>query len=206
VATDGFRLSKKKIANSSIKEKGSVILPKSVLSELSRLNSENENDVLLEIKTKDKQVVFGMQNVILSSRVIDGEFPNYEKIIPKSSNVVIDVDKEEMIRAVKLASVFAKDAANVVKVTLEKKAIILTAESSQSGRQIAKVDADIKEKGDLVKGFEIAFNYRFLEDLLNSVTGSDVQISFSEPNAPGVFLDPKDKDYLHLIMPVRLQS
>lgn len=203
VATDGFRLSQKKLSiKNSKKATGSqkMILPKNALAELLRLIDTDEN-IKFSFKKNENQVVFGIDQAVLASRIIDGEFPDFERIIPKDTNVTIEVDREELLRGVKLASVFARDAANVVKVTLGKSSLSLSAESSLAGSQKSRIDAKID--GKVGKEFEIAFNYRFLEDFLQSAKGEAVQIEFSSPNAPGVFTDPGDKDYLHLIMPVR---
>ena len=106
------------------------------------------------------------------------------------------------MRAVKLASVFARDSANVVKITVKKDSLEISAESTQSGSQETQVDAKVDGRG----GLKIAFNYRFLEDFLNVVKGDEVQIELSSSNSPGIFIDPKERDFLHLIMPVRIQS
>ena len=203
VSTDGFRLSKKGIqANAGNLGSEKLIIPKNALSELLRLLS-GEDNVGFSFKTQENLVVFGVGNTILSSRVIEGEFPDFEKIIPKDFKIRVNLDKEEFERAVKLASVFAKDSANVVKINVKADSLELSAESSQSGRQASVVDAKIE---GLEKEFTIAFNYRFLEEYLKSVKGESVKFELSDANSPGVFLDPKDKDYLHLIMPVKLQS
>jgi len=105
-----------------------------------------------------------------------------------------------------LASVFARDAANVVKLTVVKDFLVVSAEGTQGSQKTkveAKVEGDIKDDKD---GFVIAFNFRFLEEFLNVVKSDDVQMEFSDSNAPALFLDPKDTNFLHIIMPVRLQS
>jgi DNA polymerase-3 subunit beta len=209
VATDGFRLSRKRINVESQKVQKkveSVIIPKLVLSELSRLGSEQE-EVSFSLLTKEKQAVFATDEVILSSRILEGEYPDFEKILPKSSSLKVLLDKEEFGRAVKLASVFARDAANVVKLKILKDSIKVSGESGQSGSQETKVDAKIESSGsNLESGFEIAFNYRFLEEFLHSVRGEEVKMEFTTPDKAGVFTDSGDKDYLHLIMPVKVQG
>jgi DNA polymerase-3 subunit beta len=207
VSTDGFRLSQKKLTLKNVDSKeGKIIIPKNTLSELLRL-SNDEKSIKFLIDEKENQVMFGISDAVLSSRIIDGEFPDFERIIPKESKISVNVDKEELLRAIKLASVFARDAANVVKLSVKKTSLEISAESSQSGSQVTEVDAKVKSDGPLPKeGFEIAFNYRFLEEFLNAIEGEDVRIEFSQENSPGVFLDPKDKDFLHIIMPVRLND
>lgn len=200
VSTDGFRLSKKTINLENSYKEIKTVIPKNVLMEAVRIGEENEG-ILLEIKEKEKQIVFGFDNLILSSRVLEGEFPDYEKIIPKGSSVKVRVDKEEILRAVKLASVFARDSANIVKIKIMKDSIKLTAESSQVGNQETTVDAKIEGEG-----LEISFNYKFLEDFLKTIEGEEVLMEFNNSSSPGVFTDPKDTNFLHLIMPVKIQN
>lgn len=204
VATDGFRLSQKRIAlemNKTQKPTEGIIIPKMVLSELSRL--EGEGEILFSIAEKEKQVVFGSEGIILSSRLLEGEYPDFTKIIPKESSLKIYLDKEEFLRAVKLASIFARDAANIVNIKTLKEGVKISGESGQSGSQETKVDARIEGKGE---DFEIAFNYRFLEDFLHSVKGEEVVLGFTTSDKAGVFTDSSDKNYLHLIMPVKIQG
>lgn len=205
VATDGFRLSQKELTlttkKSKDEEEDKVIIPKNVLSELIHLT--DSEDVKFSYSKKDNQVVFALENTILSSRVIEGDFPDFKKIIPKSATKKVNVDKDEFLRAVKLASVFARESANVVKINLNKDLLNIVAESSNSGSQETKVDAKVEGVEDK---FTIAFNYRFLEDFINSVESDDLTIEMSEANSPVLFLDTKDTSFLHIIMPVRLQD
>lgn len=200
VATDGFRLSQKKI---QIRLKGKeerLVLPKSVLGELSRMTEGEE--VLLSVNKKENQILFGTEGVVFSSRVLEGEFPDYEKIIPKGEGTKILIDKDEFLRAVKLSAVFAREAANIVKINLGKDFIDISAESSASGSQKTRIDARVEGEAKL----EIAFNYRFLEEFLHAVKGEEVRLELSGPSSPGIFRDPTDPVFLHLIMPVRVQG
>ena len=205
VATDGFRLSKKILPQKTGNEV-KMILPKGIVMELGKL-AKGEN-ILLDLKKEDSQVVFQTDSIFLSSRVIEGDFPDYEKIIPKSHNIKINVGRGDLMQAVKLASVFARDSSNIVKFAVGKNSLKLLAESSQSGSQENSIDVKVEVEDKEVFGekgeFVIAFNYKYLEDFVNSVEGDSVDILFTDPNSPGVFLDSGDKDYLHLIMPVRI--
>jgi len=199
VSTDGFRLSQRKI-KADLKEKTSTtILPKSVLSELTRL--PNEGNIDINFDQKNNQVVFRLDNIILSSRTLEGEFPDYKKIIPQEFVVKVLTDKEDLLRAVKLASIFARDSANIIKINVGKNNLEIVSESQLSGNQKNKVEAKIDGEN-----LEIAFNYHFLEEILQAVTGEDVQMEFSGPSSPAVFKDIKNADFLHLIMPVKLQD
>jgi DNA polymerase-3 subunit beta len=208
VATDGFRLSQEKIKlekSHDFKEQD-IIIPKNVLSELLRVG-DGEEKINFSYQATDNQVVFGVNGVVLSSRVIEGKFPDFERIIPKRSKIKIDLDKKEFLQAVKLASVFARDSANVVKVDVGSDQIEIFAESKAGGSQKTTVDAKVNRGGLVEKEkFVVAFNYRFLEDFLNSIKSEDVKLELSDPNAPVVFLDAKDSSFLHIIMPVKLQE
>jgi DNA polymerase-3 subunit beta len=155
------------------------------------------------VEVKEKQVIFGIGDTVLTSRLLEGEYPDFAKIIPKSSSIKVLLDKEEFVRAVKLASIFARESANIVKIKVLKDSVNVSAESSAAGSQETKVDAKV-ESGE--KDFEISFNYRFVEEFLHSVGGEEVKMEFSSVSAPGVFTDTSDSSYLHLIMPVKVQG
>lgn len=199
VATDGFRLSQNKILLSKTEKSQKIILPKSTLLEILRLVSEGE--LTFSFNQAERQAVFEVGETILSSRVIEGDFPNFEKIIPKESLSKITTDKEDFLRGVKLASVFARESANIVKVWVKKEGLTISAEAASAGSQETKIEA--KVEGDEI---EIAFNYRFLEEILQALPGDTVSFSLSGPAAPAVFTDPGSPNFLHLIMPVRLQG
>ncbi len=205
VATDGFRLSQKRILLNTQKgelKTKKVVVPKGILGEIGR-SLEEAAELQLEIQDKEKQIIFGLGDVVLSSRLLEGDYPDFEKIIPKSSSITVRLDKEDFLRAVKLASIFAREAANIVKLKLSKDSVKILAESGSSGNQETDVEAKIEGE---TKGFEIAFNYRFLEEFLHSVAGEEVKMEFTTTDKAGIFTDSADPNYLHLIMPVRVQS
>ena len=200
VSTDGFRLSRKtfKMNNAGVINK--VIIPKPAFAELKGL-IEEEDEIKIFNDIKNNQVTFKVDNSILSTRVIQGDFPDYEKIIPKESSLKVDLDKNDLLQAVKLSSVFAKDSSNVIKLSIGNGFIEISAESQYFGSQKTKINA--KTEG---KKMEIGFNYKFLQEFLQAIEGDDILMKFIDPNSPGLFLDPGDKDFLHLIMPVKLND
>ena len=204
VATDGFRLSQKRINLERVPEEGRVVIPKNILVEVVRMGVEAEK-IEFSLNKKENQVVFGLDEATLSSRVLEGEFPNFEKIIPKESTIKITLDKEELLRGVKLASIFARENANIVKFLIKKETLVVFAESPSSGKQETEIEAKV-ETGANLNNFEIAFNYRFLEEFLHSIKGEEIKIELNDASSPGVFMDTKDPNYLHLIMPVRIQG
>ena len=200
VATDGFRLSQKRIEGKGLKKSQRLILPKSVLVEIARLSAEGE-EILFNYKESENQAAFAFSDTVLSSRVLEGEFPDFEKIMPKETSLSVELDKEDFLRAVKLSSVFARESANIVKLVFSKNSAKILAESPSSGSQETEIEA--RTEG---AGLEIAFNYRFLEEFLHATRGETVKIGLSSAASPGVFTDPSDKSFMHLIMPVRVQG
>ncbi|MBI3397569.1 DNA polymerase III subunit beta [Candidatus Woesebacteria bacterium] len=203
VSTDGFRLSRKTISLKNVADGQKIILPKFVLSEITKLGEGDT--VFFDFNKEDNQAYFSVDDTILSSRVIEGEFPDYEKIIPKSSSINVSVDKQELQRSIKLASVFARDSSNIVKIKVERDTLTVSAESQVYGNQSTQVDVRV-ETDEKLSEFVIAFNYHFLEEVLNLIDSEDLKLGFSTPNAPAIVADTKDENFLHLIMPLRIQS
>ncbi len=159
VATDGYRLSIYKTRGVKKFTFEKLIVPRFIFSEIPRI--AGGGDVTFSYDHKDNLVVFETTNSIISSRVIEGDYPDFQKIIPTSSKTKIWVDKDEFLRLVRLASVFARDVGNVVKISLKKDKLLISSESQYIGSQKGETEAKI-EGEDL----EVAFNYKFLEDFL----------------------------------------
>lgn len=201
VATDGFRLSLKefRLKEGRSTEAEKLLLPARVIEELSRILGADE--VEISPLQKEGQVLFACDGVSLSGRLLEGDFPDYEKVLPSDTTYQARTGKEELLRAVKAAAVFAREAASVVRVKIEDGKLIVSAESQQYGQEETVVDA--KTKGGEI---ETALNYRYLLDFLASVEGEEVSLETAGATSPILFQDPEDSSYCHLIMPVRLQA
>lgn len=205
VATDGFRLSKVDLKFNQKVDFENFIVPRNAITELTKLTQGDE--ILLSYSKSDNLVIFGVGDVVLSSRVIEGSFPDFEKIIPKSSSFRLAMDKEDLDQATKLSGVFAREAGNVVKLNIKKDTLIVLAESSNSGSQETEVEAKIETDEKIPEeGITISYNFRFIEEFLKSVEGDEVVLEVTNTNSAGKFLDPKFFNYLHLIMPIRSNS
>jgi DNA polymerase-3 subunit beta len=134
--------------------------------------------------------------------LIEGDFPDYQRILPKDARTKAEVDRESLIQAVKAAATFAKESANIVKMTLGPKQVRLSASAAQSG------EGEVRLPQATITGedTEIAFNYRFLLEALAAFEGERITIEASGGLAPAKFTDPKDPGFVHIIMPVRLQG
>lgn len=202
-ATDGYRMSMETVSLSDKKEEFTTILPSQVLSEILRIAADlKAEDIGFSIIENKNQAVFTLPQVQVFTRLIDGEFPNVEKIIPALFKTKVTVGRDDLSQAVKTTSLFARNAANIIKIKIEKDGLRLTAATPQIGEDEDFIEAKIE--GELG---EIAFNYRFLIDLLNNFPEEDVVLEVSGPLNPGVFKPASGKSsFLHIIMPVRIQN
>lgn len=197
VSTDGFRLTESKIEGVKAKAED-IIIPKSALSEVMKL-FDSEESLEVNIDKENSQVIFEAGNTTLATRSLGSEFPDYKKRIPEKSSIEVKVDRESLQRAVRLGSVFARESSNIVRISVEKDSLELAAESSKSGTQENKVDAEVAG-GEI----EIAFNYKYLEEVLNVLDSEEVILEFNDTNSPMVVKSPKVKNFIHIIMPVKV--
>ena len=204
VATDGFRLSLKSIKLTNplnlATEKQTLLIPAKSLLEIVKL-ARNAKKIKIGLTVDLHQLVFVLEDLELVSRLIDGEYPDYQRIIPKESTTSVYLNRDELIQAIKQSSVFARQSANVVKLSLKANSIELSANAPQIRQNKVSVDARIE--GDPI---EIAFNYKFISDFLNICTGEEIVIKLNESLSPGIFQDQSDPQLTHIIMPVRIQD
>ena len=198
VATDGFRLSLAKIKEKMPFE--SMLLPGEFLSEVIRL-IKKEKTVGFSASKKEKIVCFTIGDVELYSRLIDGDFPPFGKVIPASHETRVVFDREEMIRNVKLVSVFARDFSNIVIFDIQKGGIQVKPKTDQEDAMGSFQDAQVK--GEPVK---IAFNFKFVLDFLQHISTKEVIMELLRSDAPAVFKEENVEDAFHIIMPVRIQT
>lgn len=202
VSSDGFRLSRKtiQIKNEDKALHGAkIIVPKAVLSEVVRLVS-SEKEIGFSFDEKERQVLFSLPDsgIVIASRLVEGEYPPFEKIIPQNSATTVSVDKKDLFGAVKTASIFARDGANTATLHIEDDALVVSAESARAGKQETSMPAKVTGPG-----IDMLFNYRYLEEFLSAIKGDSILMKFNSATSAGVFLDASDENYLHLIMPVK---
>jgi len=202
VATDGFRLSKATtILDKPISQEDlTLLIPAKSYSEVLKI-SKGQKNIRLAFDSDTSQVCFYLDQVILISRLLQGDYPDFNRILPKSTSTTVTVDKLEFIQAIKVSSVFAKSSANVVKFKIGTSSIQIFANSPQVGKNQSEVEAKIEGKP-----LEIAFNFRFLLEFLNICKSPTLTIGLNESLTPALFKDPASQNLLHVIMPVRLQD
>jgi len=198
VATDGFRLSLKKVKGGSIVKGDQLILPAKLIGEAMALKSDK---ITMYVFEGSKQVIFEVEDALLVGRLIAGTFPNYERVIPVDSKTKITLDTAEFLQKLRLAGIFAKDSANIIKATIEGGKVTLQARAAGVGE--GEVVLEGEQTGD---SNEIAFNIKFLNDLLKNTDAKSVVMHVSSPVEPAKFTLEDNPDYIHIIMPVRVQE
>lgn len=200
-ATDGYRLSQKS-TGVRLPEGFNMIVPGKALSEVTRLATQSgEEGVVSLALTGDGQIMFAVGDAEVYTRRIDGEYPPVEKIIPKNWTTRATVDREALAQAVKSAAIFARDNANIVRLTIQKDGVVVSANAPSVGEN--KIDVEATTEGE--EG-EIAFNSRFLLEYFSAVTSDQISFEMTGSLNPGAFRPVGDDSFLHIIMPVRVQG
>jgi DNA polymerase-3 subunit beta len=207
VAADGFRLAVHKTTlNSQIKDKTAVIIPARTLSELSRVIGEQEEPVEITVNEKKSQVLFRLKDAEIVSQLIQGSFPNYSQVIPQSYTTRAVIDISEFLRVTKMSSIFARDASGIVRLVitpgseLNPGKVTVSAQAEEVGDNVGEVDA-------LTDGEEakIAFNVKYLSDVLSVLPQAQVALELTTPSSPGTIRPIGVDNYVHVVMPMFVQ-
>ncbi len=199
-SADGFRLSiRHATLGASVEQPISVIIPAKTLQEVGRVSGDQEEPIEMAVTSNQAAVLFKLTNIEMVSQLIDGNFPDFMRVIPDQHTTRTTVSTSELQNAVKASSVFAREENNSVKVQIGNGKLTIAAVSRESGDNVGDVDANVD--GDAV---EIAFNARFLADVLNVVHAPQVVIETSGSTKPGVFRIVGRDDFMHVIMPMHL--
>ncbi len=206
-AADGFRLSVKATPLSQYAgEPTEVIIPARALMELSRVSADQEQPVEVIITPARKQVLFHLQSIDLVSQLIEGKFPDYNQIIPKGYATRTILETSSFLKAARVSHLFARDSANIIKLEvipagdeLMNGQITLVATSAELGDNVADVDASIEGEP-----LEIAFNAKYLIDVLSVIESPQVALETTAASSPGVIRPIGDDQFTHVIMPMHI--
>lgn len=206
-AADGFRLSVRKATLSSPAAQAvSAIIPARALSELARIAADGDQMINMVFPKERGQVVFRLKDVELSSQLIDGTFPDYQQIIPRGHKSRTLVSTASLLKACKQAEIFAREGSNVARLNIkaasgemEPSEVEISAQSEETGSNETIVEASVDGIGVL-----IAFNVKFLREVLEVIKSPNVALETSAANAPGVIRPVGDESFLHVIMPMHL--
>jgi DNA polymerase-3 subunit beta len=203
VATDSFRLGEKTLNIKNIKiKKGditSIIIPHKTIQELIRIISNQENTTL-KISIENNQILFDLSETQIVSRLIEGNYPNYQQLIAKQFDTVITMRKEDIVKAVKIGSFFSSKINDVrFKVNSKKSSVEIFSQDVELGENLSEVSGEIKGK-DL----EIIFNHKYLLDGLNNINTEKITVGFNGEVSPGIIKPEGKDDFIYVIMPIKL--
>jgi DNA polymerase III subunit beta len=199
-ATDSYRLAEQKILikKNNLNNK-KIIIPVKTIQELLRvLNNLQNNENEIKICLSENQILFDFNGVNIISRLINGNYPDYEQIIPINYKTEVKINKEELIRAVKAASLFTKTGINDLILVFYDNKVSVSSSSGQSGETNINLKAEIKGEKN-----EIIINYRYLLDGLNNLDSENIIINLIDSQTPCLLKSEKEEEYLYIIMPIR---
>ncbi len=197
VATDSYRLVETK--NKTDEQSDfSVIIPSRAILELSRI-LHKYGDKTLKMDISKNQIRFTCDKIELTSRLIEGQYPDYKKIIPEKTETKTVIDTQELITNIKRASLFAKENSNSLKIEINQDKIFIVVDSVQTGSEKAEIVA--KTTGD---DKTVAFNAQYLIDALSNIDTEFVEIGINSSVTPGVLRPFEKEGILHVIMPLKV--
>ncbi len=195
VATDSYRLAEKMIKKYD--EELALLVPASALQDLLRVMGDTDSDV--EVVYDDQQVLFRVGDIELTTRLIEGNYPDYRKLIPAKFTTSAVMKKSDLNNITKVSSLFARESAGSITINLDKKAeqVSIRSIASQLGENTASAEAAVTGDGT------ITLNSRYILDALHAISGDTVNISFNDKLEPCILSEPQTTDYLHVVMPLK---
>ena len=201
VATDGHRLAQYDIPlPQGAKDMNGIIIPKKMIQELRRVLDDATGDI--NIQLNENKIKFSFNNMQIISKVIDGTFPDYTKVIPQANDKSITTNNEELKKAIDRVSAVAineETKSKAIKLIIESNKISLSVDSTSRGSAIEEIDLDYNN--DKV---EIGFNSRYLIDICNEIDGDKINLKFLNSTSPAIILDNTDENLFFVLMPMRI--
>jgi DNA polymerase-3 subunit beta len=206
-AADGFRLAVHKLSlGEKVAQRTEVIIPARAMREVNRFLADEEEPIEMTLNAAKSQVLFRLTNVEMVAQLIQGTFPNYSQLIPQSwtSRAVIDV--AEFLRETRIASIFARDGSGIVRLQvnpgeeLQPGKLVISARAEEIGDN--RGELDVTMEGEAAK---IAFNSKYLQDVLQVLDVSQVALETTNPSSPGVLRPVGQDNYVHVVMPMFVQ-
>ena len=198
VATDGHRLALSQMKPPSGSESmPAIIIPRKAVSELRKLLDDEPQEV--EVKLSETRAEFCVGDVRLTTKLIDGTFPEYKRVIPEGNDKIISVSVNLLSAAVDRVSTIASDKSRAIKLNIENNQLVLSATNpdASSATEILEISYD----GDSI---DIGFNAKYLMDILTQIKGETIAIELIDPGSPSLLRDPEDEANIFVLMPMRV--
>ena len=197
VSTDGRRLAKVKKAIAGMKTEKQVILPSKAVNEVSRITEDVEGEVRMFIG--ENEVTFEMDGIMLVARLVKGDFPDYDKVVPKTYNDRITLDRENFLSGIKRVSLLTSEKSNTIKISLSRDRMILSASTPELGEASEEMDISYEGEDEI-----LAFNPVYLMDFLRNEVCKEVYFDIINPVSPAVLRPVEEEDYFYVVMPVKV--
>ena len=197
VATDSHRLSSSSLELDNTNEFNSLILPKKTVFQLTNLLAENNENLM--IQTSENKIKFKLGKIKLISKVIDGKFPDYRKVVPTQNEKVLKVSSKDFINSIERVTSVSLDRKEGVKLSINKDHVQLSVNSANSGDGNEKIKASYNSEN-----LNISFNSRYLIDIASEVEDNDIKMNFKDSTSPVLIEDLSDKNSYYVIMPMKI--
>ena len=197
VATDSHRLSSSSIEIDKDTHIESIILPKKTIFQLISLLEQNNNPI--KISNNKSKIKFEMDNGVLISKVIDGRFPDYNKVIPKDNDKILEIKLSEFKNSIERVTTVSLDRKEGLKMLISKDTVQLTVNNPNSGEGVENINAKFNSD-DL----NISFNSRYLSDIASQIESESIVINLKDPGSPVLIKDFSDKNSFHVVMPMKI--
>jgi DNA polymerase-3 subunit beta len=198
VATDGHRLARAEIeAPAGAEGMPGIIVPRKTVSELQKL--VDDPHVAVTVELSDTKIRFTIGSVVLTSKLIDGTFPDYQRVIPTSNDKTLTIDRQSFAQAVDRVSTISSERGRAVKLSIADGQVVLTVNNPDSGSATDEIPADYD-----ADPLEIGFNARYLLDVAAQLTGSEARFRLADAGSPTIIEDTADERTLYVLMPMRV--
>ena len=196
VATDSFRLAEKKIKLSKVPDFIQILIPFKNTIEIVRILEEIGDDVT--VRLDKNQTSFSYKDIYITSRIIDGVFPDYKQIVPKEHKTEAIILKQDFMNSLKLANVFSDNFNQInLKLRPKEKIFQLTTRNNEVGENVNKLEGSLQGEN-----LDINFNYKYIADCFQSITADSISLQFNGMNKPMVIRGVGDKTFMYLVMPM----
>lgn len=198
VATDGHRLALAEVDQpQGAHGMPDVIIPRKTIAEISKLLDEEDGDV--KVSLSHTQITFNFGAALIASRLIDGSFPDYEKVIPQNNESSLTLSRKQFADAVDRISTISLEKTRAVKMGVEPKSVTISASSNNQGSGTEELEATYDGKR-----INTGFNARYLLDITQQVKGETIEFKLSDENAPAIIKGLEESDVLYILMPMRV--
>lgn len=199
VATDGHRLARAETACETLAENmPPIILPRKTVLELRKLLDDSASSVT--VKLSESRIQFSFDNILITSKLIDGTFPDYEKVIPQQAPQSLRVNCHQFLAAVDRVATISNDAkTNAIKLAMQQGNLVISASSTDQDSAVEEIEADYE-----ASPMEVGFNSRYLLDIAQQIQGHFIELNMKDSASPTIVTDGADPGALYVIMPMRV--